>query len=191
MHWRLLRSFRKLVLCNQIELKPNHSILLLCNHFSWWDGFLTAYLVHYIFKKKAFMMIQEDQLQHRKWLARLGSFSINRTSRDMLVSMQYAANQLDDANNAVVVFPQGSLQSNHCREIKLERGISYLIKNIKGDCQLIYASVLIDYFESFKPTAYFHLLDCGTNHDFEFGKLQTQINNFQLKALQNQINIKH
>ena len=137
------------------------------------------------------MMIQEDQLQQRKWLARLGSFSINRTSRDMLVSMQYAANQLDDANNAVVVFPQGSLQSNHCREIKLERGISYLIKNIKGDCQLIYASVLIDYFESFKPTAYFHLLDCGTNHDFEFGKLQTQINNFQLKALQNQINIKH
>ncbi|RYE29373.1 MAG: glycerol acyltransferase [Sphingobacteriaceae bacterium] len=191
MRWRLLRSFKKLVLCNQIELKPNHSVLLLCNHFSWWDGFLSAYLVHFIFKKKIFTMIQEDQLQQRKWLTWLGSFSINRTSRDMFKSMQYAANQLDNPDNTVVVFPQGALESNHCQEIKLERGISYLIKNIKGDCQLIYASALIDYFESFKPTAYFHLLDCGTNHDFDFENLQQQINNFQLQALQNQINIKH
>lgn len=136
-------------------------------------------------------MIQEDQLQQQRWLRRLGSFSINRTSRDMLNSMQYAANQLDNFENAVVIFPQGSLQSNHCSEIKLERGISYLIKNIKGDCQIVYASVLIDYFESFKPTAYFHLMDGGTNHDFNFEKLTKQINDFQQMALQNQINVKH
>lgn len=191
MRWKMLRSFRKLMICNQISLKPNHSVLLLGNHFSWWDGFLTAYLVHFIFKKKIFTMIQEDQLQQRKWLTWLGSFSINRTSRDMFVSMQYAANQLDQPENSVIVFPQGSLESNHAQEIKLERGISYLIKSIKGDCQLIYVSVLIDYFESFKPTAYFHLLDCGTNHDFDFETLKNQINNFQKQALQNQINIKH
>ncbi|MGI4751747.1 MAG: 1-acyl-sn-glycerol-3-phosphate acyltransferase [Janthinobacterium lividum] len=191
MRWRLLHSFRALKLYNQISIKPNHSILLLCNHFSWWDGFLTGYLVHFIFKKKIFTMIQEDQLQQQIWLRRLGSFSINRTSRDMLNSMQYAANQLDNFENAVVIFPQGSLQSNHCSEIKLERGISYLIKNIKGDCQIVYASVLIDYFESFKPTAYFHLMDGGTNHDFNFEKLTKQINDFQQMALQNQINVKH
>lgn len=191
MRWRLLRSFRSLTLYNQISINPQHSVLLLCNHFSWWDGFLTAYLIHFIFGKKNFTMIQEDQLQQRLWLRWLGSFSINRTSRDMFKSMQYAANQLDNSENAIAVFPQGSLQSNHCSEIKLEKGISYIIKNIKGDCQIIYVSVLIDYFESFKPTAYFHFLDAGTNHNFDFEKLSKEINDFQQQALKNQINVKH
>ncbi len=136
-------------------------------------------------------MIQEDQLQKQMWLRGLGSFSVNRTSRDMFTSMQYAANQLDRPENSVAIFPQGSLQSNHCSEIRLEKGISYIIKNIKGDCQIVYVSVLIDYFESFKPTAYFHLMDGGTNHDFNFEKLSGQINDFQQQALKNQINVKH
>jgi 1-acyl-sn-glycerol-3-phosphate acyltransferase len=191
MRWHMLRSFKELQLYNQIELKPNHSILLLCNHFSWWDGFLAAYLGHFIFKKKLFTMMQEDHLQRRMWLRRLGSFSISRTSRDMLQSMQYAAQQLDQPESLVTVFPQGSLESNHSNKIHIEKGISYLVKNIKGDCQIIYCAVLIDYFESFKPTAYFHLLDCGTNHNFNLEKLTQQINSFQQNALINQINVAH
>lgn len=191
MRWRLLRAFRALILYNQIEIKSNHSVLLLGNHFSWWDGFLTAYLGHFIFKKKLFTMMQEDHLQKRMWLRRLGSFSISRTSRDMLRSMQYAALQLDQPENLVTVFPQGSLESNHSTEIRVEKGISYLIKNIKGNCQIVYCAVLIDYFESFKPTAYFHLLDCGTNHNFNLEKLTQQINEFQQKALTDQINVSH
>ncbi len=191
MRWRILRSFKELQLYNQIELKPNHSVLLLGNHFSWWDGFLTAYLGHFIFKKKLFTMMQEDHLQKRMWLRRLGSFSISRTSRDMLQSMQYAATQLNWPENLVTVFPQGSLESNHSTEIRIEKGISYLIKNIKGNCQIVYCAVLIDYFESFKPTAYFHLLDCGTNHDFNLEKLNRQVNDFHRKALENQTKVAH
>ena len=138
-----------------------------------------------------FTMMQEDHLQRRMWLRRLGSFSISRTSRDMLQSMQYAAEQLNQPESLVTVFPQGSLESNHSNEIKIEKGISYLVKNIKGDCQIIYCAVLIDYFESFKPTAYFHLLDCGTNHNFKLENLTQQINSFQQQALVNQINIAH
>lgn len=191
MRWRMLRSFRALTLCNQIELKPNHSVLLLCNHFSWWDGFLAAYLGHFIFHKKMFTMMQEDHLQQRMWLRRLGSFSISRTSRDMLTSMQYAALQLSNPESAVTVFPQGSLESNHSNEIRIEKGISYLIKNIKGNCQIVYSAVFVDYFESFKPTAYYHLLDCGTNHDFNLESLTQQINDFHWQALKNQINVSH
>ncbi len=191
MHWRMLRSFQKLTLYNHIEIKPNHSILLLCNHFSWWDGFLAAYLQHFIFHKKIFTMMQEDHLQQRMWLRKLGSFSISRTSRDMLKSMQYAALQLDNPENAVTVFPQGALESNHSSEIRIEKGISYLVKNIKGNCQIVYAATFVDYFESFKPTAYFHLLDCGTNQDFTLERLTKQINGFHRQALKNQINISH
>jgi len=191
MRWRLLRTFSALNLYNQIEVKPDHSILLLCNHFSWWDGFLAAYLGHFVFHKKLFTMMQEDHLKQRLWLRRLGSFSISRTSRDMLKSMQYAALQLDDPESLVTVFPQGSLQSNHSTEIRIEKGISYLIKNIKGNCQIMYAAVLMDYFESFKPTAYFHLLDCGTNHDFNLQRLTKQVNDFHRQALENQVNVRH
>ncbi len=191
MRWRMLRTFRKLTLYNQVELKPNHSVLLLCNHFSWWDGFFAAYLGHFIFHKKIFTMIQEENLQQQMWLRRLGSFSISRTSRDMFKSMQYAALQLNNPENLVNVFPQGSLESNHSTEIKVEKGISYLVKNIKGNCQIIFCTVLIDYFESFKPTAYFHLLDCGTNDNFDLGRLTKQINDFQRETLENQINISH
>lgn len=191
MRWRMLQSFKELQLYNQIELKPNHSVLLLCNHFSWWDGFLAAYLGHFIFKKTMFTMMQEDHLQQRMWLRRLGSFSISRTSKNMLQSMQYAAEQLNQPENLVTVFPQGSLESNHSNEIRVEKGISYLVKNIKGDCQIVYCTVLIDYFESFKPTAYFHLLDCGTNHNFNLENLTQQINSFQQKALVSQINVAH
>ncbi len=191
MRWRMLRTFRKLTLYNQVELKPNHSVLLLCNHFSWWDGFFAAYLGHFIFHKKMFTMIQEENLQQQMWLRRLGSFSISRTSRDMFKSMQYAALQLNNPENLVNVFPQGSLESNHSTEIKVEKGISYLVKNIKGNCQIIFCTVLIDYFESFKPTAYFHLLDCGTNHDFNLERLTKQINDFHCKTLENQINVSH
>ncbi|MVN23228.1 1-acyl-sn-glycerol-3-phosphate acyltransferase [Mucilaginibacter arboris] len=191
MRWRMLKSFRALTLYNQIEIKPGHSVLLLCNHFSWWDGFLAAYLGHFIFHKKIFTMMQEDHLQQRMWLRRLGSFSISRTSRDMLKSMQYAALQLDRPENIVTVFPQGALESNHSTEIRIEKGISYLVRNIKGNCQIVYASVFVDYFESFKPTAYFHLLDCGTNHDFSLEKLTKQINGFHQQALKNQINVSH
>jgi 1-acyl-sn-glycerol-3-phosphate acyltransferase len=191
MRWRLLKNFRALTLYNEIEIKPGHSVLLLCNHFSWWDGFLAAYLGHFIFHKKIYLMIQEDQLQQRMWLRRLGLFSISKTSRDMFNSMQYAALKLDEPENVIVTFPQGALESNHSKEINIEKGIGYLVKNIKGNCQIVYASVLIDYFESFKPTAYFHLLDCGTNHDFTLEKLTKQINNFHQQAIENQINVKH
>lgn len=191
MRWHMLRTFRALTLFNKIQLKPNHSILLLCNHFSWWDGFLAAYLGHFIFKKKLFTMMQEDHLQKRMWLSRLGSFSISRTSRDMLRSIQYAARQLNLPENLVTVFPEGALQSNHSTEIIIEKGISYLVKNIKGNCQIVYCAVLIDYFESFKPTAYFHLLDCGTNHEFNLDKLSKQINDFHQMALKNQVNVSH
>lgn len=189
MRWRMSRGFKALKLCDEIELKPDYSVLLLCNHFSWWDGFLAGYISHFVLGKKVFTMIQEDHLRQRLWLRKLGCFSINQTSRDMLKSIQYAAVQLDNSENAVNLFPQGSLQSNHSFEIKIEKGVGHIVKSIKGNCQIVYCTILIDYFESFKPTAYFYLLDCGTNHNLDVRQLSEKINGFHQKALQTQGNV--
>jgi 1-acyl-sn-glycerol-3-phosphate acyltransferase len=188
--YRLGRTFN-VMQYNQIEIKPNHSILLLPNHFGWWDGFLAFWLEGQYLDRNYYIMMQEDHLAKRMFFNLTGGFSINPQSKEMITSLQYAANLLNDPANMVTVFPQGELVSNHVDEITIEKGIGYIVKKIKGDCQIIYYTVLVDYFESLKPSLYFHLLDCGTNHDFDLERLREQINVHHKRALKNQVNVAH
>ena len=169
------KKFNKIIV-NEIPILENHSVLLLCNHFSWWDGFLAGHLIDSHFKKHFHIMMQEDHLQKRKWIKYLGGFSIKKSSRESLNSLQYAASLLNDPKNALVLFPQGALESMHCEQIHLEKGYEYLIKQIKGDCQIIFCVNIMDYFESFKPSITMNLLDCGTNKNFNSGNLSALIN---------------
>ena len=188
--YRLRKAF-KVIWHSKVSVLPGHSVLLLCNHLSWWDGFWAGHIIHNYFKRDFYIMMQEDQLDKRKFFRYIGGFSINRKSKEVVTSLQYAAGLLNDPKNAVAIFPQGELVSNHVDEIHIERGIDYIVKKIKGDCQIIYYSAFIDYFESLKPSVYFHLLDCGTNSDFDFEKLQAMINAHHKQAIKNQVNISH
>ena len=188
--YRLRKAF-KLLKHDDVEVLPSHSILLLCNHFSWWDGFFAGHLTHNYLKRDFFIMMQEDHLQKRMFFNRLGGFSINRKSKEVVESLQYAAKLLDNPNNLVAVFPQGALESNHIDEINIERGIDYIVKKIKCDCQIIYYSAFVEYFESLKPSVYFRFLNCGTNGNFDFEKLKTAINAHHKKALKEQVKVEH
>ncbi|MBV8388829.1 MAG: lysophospholipid acyltransferase family protein [Mucilaginibacter sp.] len=188
--YRLHKAF-KILKHDEVEVLPGHSVLLLCNHFSWWDGFFAGYLTHTFLKRDFFIMMQEDHLQKRLFFNRVGGFSINRKSKEVVESLQYAAKLLDDPNNLVTVFPQGALESNHSEGINIERGIDYIVKKIKGDCQIIYYSAFVEYFESLKPSVYFRFLNCGTNHDFDFEKLKDMINTHHKQALKEQANAEH
>ena len=187
---RLRKAF-KVLKHDDVEVFPGHSVLLLCNHFSWWDGFFSGHLTQTYLKRDFFIMMQEDHLQKRMFFNRVGGFSINRKSKEVVESLQYAAKLLDNPNNLVAIFPQGALESNHIDEINIERGIDYIVKKIKGDCQVIYYSAFIEYFESLKPSVYFRFLNCGTNHDFDFEKVKVMINDHHKKALKEQRNAEH
>ena len=176
---------------NHINIKPNHSILLLCNHFSWWDGFFAGHLTQTYLHRDFHIMMQEDHLQKRMLFNRVGGFSINRTSKEVITSLQYAAQVLDNPKNLVTVFPQGALESNHTDDVNIERGVDYIVKKIKGDCQIIYYSAFVEYFESLKPSVYFHFLDCGTNHNFDYEKVKALINTHHKKALKEQVKAEH
>ncbi|PTR00051.1 acyltransferase-like protein [Mucilaginibacter yixingensis] len=188
--YRLRRTFNVMEF-NKIDIKPNHSILLLPNHFSWWDGFLAFWLEGKFFDRNFYIMMQEDHLQKRMFFNLTGGFSINPQSKEMITSLNYASNLLSDPTNLVTIFPQGALISNHAEQITVQPGIGHVIKKIKGDCQIVYYTVLVEYFESLKPSLYFHLLDCGTNHDFNFERMKEQINTHHRTVLQNQINVAH
>lgn len=184
----LAKRFHQITVA-KIPMRKDHSILLLCNHFSWWDGFLAGQLIDSYFLKNFHIMMQEDHIEKRKWLRYLGGFSIKKSSRESLKSLQYAAVLLNDSHNSVVLFPQGALNSMHCEQMDLAKGYEYLIKNIKGDCQIIFAANVIDYFESFKPSVHMSLLDCGTNHTIDFERLPALINTHYTATKKKQIRL--
>jgi 1-acyl-sn-glycerol-3-phosphate acyltransferase len=188
--YRLRKAF-KIIKHDEVNVMPGHSVLLLCNHFSWWDGFWAGYLSQTYLNRNFYIMMQEDHLKKRMFINLLGGFSINRKSKEVVQSLQYAANLLENPNNLVTIFPQGELVSNHTEDIEIERGIGHVVKKIKGNCQIIYYSAFIEYFESLKPSVYIYFLDCGTNHNFDYEKVKAMISAHHKKALKEQVNAEH
>ena len=103
------------------------------------------------------------------------------------INNQFIKTSFNKPGNLLLIFPQGKLESNHVRHIQMKRGITEIIPKIKGDCQLLWSTNLIEYFESLKPSVYFHMLDCDTNKEFDFDKLHEKINIHHKAAIQKQL----
>jgi hypothetical protein len=156
------------------------------------DGFLAAYLCRRVLwkegvMKRLYIMSLKKQMEKNKWLQYIGSFSIEPGKWSIVESFDYAAGVLAEAGNLLLFFPQGKLESSHIRYIQLEHGIKEIVQKIKGDTQLIWCSTTIEYFESVKPSVYFDMVDCGTNHDFDFESLQKKINTFHQQSINKNI----
>lgn len=172
----LKSRFNKIKL-NEIDIKDGYSYILMCNHFSFLDGFLAYYLTHKLFRKKRlYIMSVKKQMEKNWWLRYIGSFSIDPGKRSIDKSFAYAAEVLAKPGNLVLFYPQAKLESSHIRHIHFEDGLNQIIPQIKGKCQLIWSSNIIEYFESTKPSLYYNLLDCGTNEDYNFEILKQKVN---------------
>jgi hypothetical protein len=188
--WFLKRRFNKMII-RGVEIKPGYSYLLMCNHLSFWDGMWAIYLCQNTIRQKKqlnrlYIMSLKKQMQMNPWLKYFGCFSISPGTASVNESLDYLAQLLSQPGNVVLMYPQGNLESNHVRKMVLKDGISYFIPQIKGDCQLLWSSNLIEYFESLKPSVYFHMLDCGTNHDFDFEEFNAAINTHHHAAIKKQ-----
>lgn len=139
---------------NAIQVAPDKSILLLANHFGWWDGFLLYWLNYKLFKKKFHIMILEDTVRKVFFLKYMGAFSVVKNSRSMLESLNYAADLLNDPQNLVLIFPQARLYSNFVDDLHVERGLLKVMKQAAGKFQCIFAATFIEYFQFKKPTIY-------------------------------------
>lgn len=186
----LRRNFKKLYL-NKVILLPEHSYLVMSNHFSFWDGFLAFYLCNELIRKQIsdgglYVMVLEKQLQKNWWLRYSGAFSVSPGKSSVSESLAYAQEILNVPGNILLMYPQGNLESIYVRHINLKEGILEIIPGVKGKCQLIWCTTLIDYFESLKPSIYFNVLPCGTNETFNFSDLSGQINEFHQSAIKSQ-----
>jgi 1-acyl-sn-glycerol-3-phosphate acyltransferase len=189
---RVLKSRLNKLVINPIEIKPGHSYILLCNHFGFGDGFLGFYLAWKVIlkqgqMKRLYIMSVKKQMQKNRWLRYCGSFSVEPGKVSIRESFAYAAEQLAEPGNLLLFFPQGNLESCHIRSIKFQEGIAEIIPLIKGNCQIIWTSNIIEYFESLSPSVYFNMLDCGINHNFDFDTLKQQVNQHHLQSIKQNI----
>ena len=154
--WLVGRQFNELIF-NNIEVDKNRSILLIANHYSFWDGLILFCINQRLFKKKTHVMILEETIKKEPFLKYAGAFSVSKNSRDILESVNYASALLDDPANLVLIFPQGKLYSNFVEHVNFQKGISKIIKHAKGNFQLIFAAAFIQYFKNPKPTVTVYL----------------------------------
>ncbi|QSQ20367.1 lysophospholipid acyltransferase family protein [Pyxidicoccus parkwayensis] len=133
--------------------------LVYLNHCNWWDGFM----LHQLSRAAdwdAYCLMEEENLQRYRFLARIGAFSIRRKDAVSSVeSLRYAKELLRRPRAALYVFPEGEHRPFGVFPLKLERGVELLAKVSKVECVPI--GVRYAFFEHERPDV---LLEVGTPH---------------------------
>jgi 1-acyl-sn-glycerol-3-phosphate acyltransferase len=149
---RIIKTDFHDLLFNEINLDRNRAVLLLANHFSWWDGFVLFQINRIYFKKNFHVMISHENYRTVWFLKYLGSFSVKKKSRSIIETLEYAGKLLNDPNNLVLIFPQGKLHSGHVEDVIFEKGLMNLISSSSKSFQYVFAASFSDYFQNRKPT---------------------------------------
>ena len=142
---------------NEVTVSADRSLLLLPNHFSWWDGFLMYQLNNLVFKKKFHVMVLEATGKKFSFLKYLGAYTVQKGSKDIITSLNYTAELLADPGNLVLIFPQGILYSNFTNDIVFQGGLAKVIKQAAGKFQTIFAVTFTENMQYKKPTATINL----------------------------------
>ncbi|MGV8877783.1 MAG: 1-acyl-sn-glycerol-3-phosphate acyltransferase [Sphingobacteriaceae bacterium] len=142
---------------NPVDVAPEKAILLLANHFSWWDGFLLYHLNKLYFHRRFHIMILDETAKTQWFMKYLGAFSIKKSSRAMIQSLDYAGGLLRDPENLVLIFPQGKLYSNFTDHINFENGLRVILKQAGTAFQTIFSASFIEHLDQRQPTVCFYL----------------------------------
>jgi len=186
-NWIVKRHFHELKF-DPVKVDPNKSILLIANHFSFWDSLILYVICCKLLKKKFYVMAREDTTVKFQYVKYGGAFSINKRSRDMLQSLDYAAELLNDPQNLVLIFPQGKLYSNFVNSIQFEKGITRIMENANGKFQLLFAATFVQCLKHKKPTATVYLqVEPYENKSFEDLKNAYQMHYDNAKLQQTEI----
>jgi 1-acyl-sn-glycerol-3-phosphate acyltransferase len=151
-------QFRCFYIEESVEIDPERPLLILANHFSWWDGFTNYYLNLRYFGKQYYVMMLEEELQKRLFLRNIGAFSVKRGHKSLLDSLQYAVDLLQDPQNMLLIFPTGGLQSLYAGNFAFEKGTERMLKNAPPNLQVVFSFILPEFGAYPRPAlhAYLH-----------------------------------
>lgn len=141
---------------NKIEVNTQEAVLLLANHFSWWDGFLMFQLNRLLFKKEFHVLVTDEDYKTHWFLKYLGAFAATHKGKDVVETLLYAGQLLDDPDNLVLLFPQGKLYPAYASNIVFEKGVMQVVNESKKKFQIVFAANLFDHTKR-KPAVYTEL----------------------------------
>lgn len=146
----LRRYFSEIIIKGNPEIS-NEAVLLIGNHFSWWDGFIAKYINDTFFNHTFHVMMLEDELKDRMFLSKAGAYSIMKNSKSMIESLAYTKELLQNKQNLVTIYPQGKFYSVYHPSIDFEKGMLKQLLKGDADFQIVFYVALVDYFEKSKP----------------------------------------
>lgn len=129
-------------------------ILMLANHFCWWDGFIQYRLNRYFFRRRLHVMMLEEQLRRHPVLVRCGCFSVKKNSRCLLETLDYCERVLQSPDNMLLIFPQGAIGSMHLSTPAFGAGAGRLFERLGGRCDVLLNVNLPDYGAAKRPELY-------------------------------------
>ena len=154
---RIVRRNFDDIIFNEISLDPSKPILLIANHFSFWDSLILFCVNERLFKKKAYVMVLEETMRKDRFLKYGRAFSVGKNPKDIIESLNYATRLLNEPGNVVLMFPQGKLYPNFVEYVHFEKGVLNIIQKTNPEVQLVFAATFVQYFKHKKPTATVYL----------------------------------
>ncbi|GAB4184234.1 MAG: hydroxychlorobactene glucoside lauroyltransferase CruD [Calditrichia bacterium] len=140
-------------------IRENHSVLLLVNHSTWWDGFFLFWLNRKYLNKQIYLMMEEDQLKKFPFFRRLGTYGVNRRNPGSLrASLDYSLQILSspaEENHMLAIFPQGVLEPSVKKPIRFQRGIDFLLHRIPQSMLIQILIIKIEYLREQRPEVFF------------------------------------
>lgn len=153
---RMKVSFREVVIDGELTDR-GLPVLVVANHFSWWDGFWVMHMNMKMFGRKFWFMMLEEQLMKYRFFNKTGGYSVKKGSRSVIKTVSYTIKLLGDRNNMVLVFPQGKLESNYIHDFKFEKGIERIVNAVSGKIQVVFMLNLVEYYSGPRPSLYMYL----------------------------------
>ncbi|MEI7525387.1 MAG: lysophospholipid acyltransferase family protein [Mariniphaga sp.] len=178
--WSIHRHFGHVEINGEFKDR-NLPVLLLANHFSWWDGIMALYLNVSLLKRKFHFMMMEEQLTKFTHPNLIGGYSVRKGSRSAIESIEYTVELLNDRANLVLVFPQGKIESAYTFPLNFEGGIKHIIKR-SGALQIIFMANLVDYFSDRKPGLFIYISEF-VGDKFDTGSIQDAYNHFYKECI--------
>jgi len=134
------------------DLDKYPGLIITPNHFSWWDGFITHFLLSKLTRKIVFTMMLEEQLKKYWFFKKVGAYSINVSNPvSMVRTLDYTRTILNDKNNIVVLYPQGEIQSLLSENIAIKPGLKFIIEKNSDRNYVLPLALKIEYGRNKKP----------------------------------------
>jgi hypothetical protein len=178
----VFREIRYCPLFRNEDIEKGRSVIIVSNHFFFWDGFIHLLLNRKLFKRKIHIMMLHEELVKRKFLRFGGTFSIEKGRRAIFESLDYCCDIMEDPANLLLIFPQGRIESIYTSPFKFEKGIEYILKTIKDTD--IYLNVnLINFQSKRRPTLSMYLkkLPAGLQK-WSINELEAEFNQFATES---------